>query len=765
MKHTFVLLASFLLLFVQQMQAQNVGGSIDAKHYEIHLNHFDFQGKSLEAETFVTFEVTEATQSVVLELKSLTASSVTSAGANVLGFSQENDYLTVNFSETLNVGSEITLDVVYGGVPYTSSWGGVHWNGEYVYNLGVGIYTEPHNLGKAWFPCVDDFEDKANYDIFVTAEAPKMAVCGGNLIETIDNGNGSATYHWSENQMISTYHISFAVGEFVLWEDTYQGLNGEIPITVYAKPYQADNVEGSFVNIKEIVQFYEDCFGPYPFNRIGYVSTSIGCMEHIDNIGLSSSMINGTTSGEDYVAHELSHMWFGNKVTCATAEDMWLNEGFAQFCGMFYKAGIYGEATFQDEMSDLVSTITNWSNNDANWIPLNQIPLDMTYDTKAVYERGAVIVNTLMNYLGREKFLELFRAYFEQHEYQTVNSEQLRDFLSANNDFPMDDFFNTYVFTPGMPHYDLQLAEVTDLQNGIFEASLKMNYKHIGSAYVCPKVRVEVTLLGENGRSETRLVDFPENGKTAIELDFQPIAAFADYYNHFLDGKTDGNFMLTTTGKTSHANFQAEVNAITDSTLLRIENHLVGPNDDPEIPALTISTKHYWNIFRQDYGEADIKGTFTYSKSTDNDLIFTENDSATLLYRANVNEPWHEIQYTLNPQSNWRMGQFFVENFASGDYCIAVWDKELLGVQETMENQRMKIYPNPAESQINIQMKDCCDGQFVICDSQGKTLKQIAFEQIDRMSIATDGLAKGLYFVKRLDKDGTVLETETLIIR
>ena len=261
------------------------------------------------------------------------------------------------------------------------------------------------------------------------------------------------------------------------------------------------------------------------------------------------------------------------------------------------------------------------------------------------------------------------------------------------------------------------------------------------------------------------MVDFPENGKTAIELDFQPIAAFADYYNRFLDGKTDGNFMLTTTGKTSHANFQAEVNAITDSTLLRIENHLVGPNDDPEIPALTISTKHYWNIFRQDYGEADIKGTFTYSKSTDNDLIFTENDSATLLYRANVNEPWHEIQYTLNPQSNWRMGQFFVENFASGDYCIAVWDKEHIGVAEMLESQRMKIYPNPAENQINIQMKDRCDGQFVICDSQGKTLKRIAFEQSDRMSIATDGLAKGLYFVKRLDKNGTVLETETLIIR
>ena len=312
-KYTFTLLAGLLLFFGVQLQAQN----IDAKHYEIHLNHFDFTEKTIEAETFVTFEVLEQTQSVVLELKSLEVSSVTSADADVSGFSQENDNLVINFSAPLDSGSEITLDIVYGGRTFNESWGGVHWNGEYVYNLGVGFDSQPHNLGKAWFPCVDNFTDKATYDVFVTTDASKMAVCGGNLIETIDNGDGGSTYHWSENQLISTYHISFAVGEFVLWEDTYQGLNGDIPINVFAKPHQAEKVPGSFVNIKEIVRFFEDCFGAYPFNRIGYVSTSQGCMESVDNIAFASSLIDGTTSGEDFVAHELSHMWFGNKVTCA----------------------------------------------------------------------------------------------------------------------------------------------------------------------------------------------------------------------------------------------------------------------------------------------------------------------------------------------------------------------------------------------------------------------------------------------------------------
>lgn len=761
MRYTFIFLTSFLLLFCKQIQAQN----IDAKHYEIHLNHFDFTEKTIEAETFVTFEVTEPTQSVVLELKSLAVSSVTSDDAEISDFSQDDDYLTINFATPLNAGDEITLGIVYGGHTFNESWGGVHWSSaSSVYNLGVGISTVPHNLGKSWFPCVDNFEDKANYDVFVTTPYYLNAVCGGSLIETITNEDGTLTRHWSEEQPISTYHISFAVDAFEPWEDTYHGLNGDIPITVYTSK-SLPMITGSFVHIKEIVQFFENCFGPYPFNRIGYVGTSLGCMEHIDNIALVNSMINGNTNNEEYIAHELSHMWFGNKVTCATAEDMWLNEGFAQFCGMFYTAGVYDEATFQDAMSDLITTITTWSNNEQNWIPLNQIPLDMTYDSKAVYERGAVIVNTLMNYLGREKFLELFRNYFEQHEYQTMSSEQLRDFLSANNDFPLDDFFNTYVFTPGMPHYDLQLVGVTDLQDGNYAASMKLTHKQIGSTYVCPSSRVEVTFIGANGEMDTRMVDFHQNDIMVQNLDFMPVDAFVDYNNRFLDGKTDRNFMLTTSQHVSFANFSTEIQHITDPTMLRVENHLIGPSDDPEIPALTISTKHYWKIFRQDYGENDIQGDFVYSTSTDGDIILSENDSATILYRANANEPWREIQHTLRPQSSWRMGQIFVDNFPSGEYCIAVWNKELLGVAEMMENQRMKVYPNPAENQINIQLKDFGNGQIVICDSQGKTVRQIAIEQNEKMTIATDGLAKGLYIVKCLNENGTVLETETLIIK
>ena len=92
------------------------------------------------------------------------------------------------------------------------------------------------NLGKCWFPCVDNFTDKASYDLFFTVNNSQKAICGGNLINTVDNGNGTSTWHWQIPQEVATYHVSFAVGDYVEWTDTYNGIERDIPVTVYVKP-------------------------------------------------------------------------------------------------------------------------------------------------------------------------------------------------------------------------------------------------------------------------------------------------------------------------------------------------------------------------------------------------------------------------------------------------------------------------------------------------------------------------------------------------
>ena len=764
MKKLFLLLS--LTLLVSFAHAQTPGENIDVTHYEIHLSDFDFVSHTLMGDAYVTVTTTAPTDTFVLELKSLNVTYVSSDGYSVNHFSQEGDLLVIVLDIPAPAGATMTLYISYQGSTFSESWGGVEWWGQYVYNLGVGFESQPHNLGKTWFPCVDNFTDKATYDLYITTTNDKKAICGGNLVETIDNGDGTSTWHWNTPQEIATYHISFIVGDLVLWQDTYHGIERDIPIEVYTTPGLSGSVPATFAHIHEIAAFLENNLGPYPFNRIGYLSTSKGCMEHTDNIALATSVISGNTNNEEYLAHELSHMWSGNLVTCATAGDMWLNEGFAQFWGTFYRSGVYDEQTFQDMISAKCNSIAAWCNNAGNWMPLNNIPLDMTYNTNAVYERGAVIVNTMMNYMGRETFLASMRQYFDQYAYQAATSEQLRDALTQYSGIDMNGFFDTYVFSSGMPHLYATITSVAQVGNQ-YELHLDLRYQHIGDSHIGQNNVYEVTFIGPEFQLVTESVNWDGlQGSATVMLDFEPMGMVNDFNNNWLDGMTQKNLMLRSTSQQNFAMFTAKAQSLADSVFVSVENHLVEPYNDPLIPNLTLSTKHFWTINRYDFGEAEVEGWFDYSKSTDGDIIQSQNDSATLLYRANASEPWHEIAYSLYPGSSWKQGRFILDDVQSGEYVLAVWDKEALGEVEHFESGNgMWVFPNPAEAQAEIRWEGLSDGQILLCDMNGKTLKELAYIQSERQVLPLEGLAKGCYFVKRVHQNGTVLEVKKLIVK
>ena len=766
MKRLSLFLALLLTLPMAALKAQTAGENIDVTHYAINLWGIDFTNQTLQGEAFIDFSTTASTSTIVLELKSLTVTDVYCDYCIVDSFSQEGDFLTIVLDETIGANELVMLDIRYGGSTFSETWGGVEWWGDYVYNLGVGFDSQPHNLGKTWFPCVDNFTDKATYDVRVNVSNDKKAICGGNLVEVVDYGDGTSTWHWNTPQEIATYHISFAIGDYEVWEDVYNGIERDIPITVYAKPGQINNVPASMVHIKQIAGFFEESLGAYPFNRIGYVVTGKGCMEHTDNIAIVPSVVDGTLAGEEYIAHELSHMWSGNLVTCAEAGDMWLNEGFAQFWGAFYESAVYGEPHFQNTISSKVNAINTWCNNPNNWLPLNNMPLDMTYNTNAIYERGAVIVNTLMNYMGRENFLSAMRQYFQQYAYQTATSEILCDALTQYSGIDMHGFFDTYVYSSGMPHLYAVIESVTPVGSQ-YEVTLHLSYQHIGDTHIGQNNRYDVTFIGPDFQLVTEQVNWDGlHGSATVTLDFEPIGMVNDYNNNWLDGKTQKNIMLKTTSSQNFAYVTLLPQSLTDSVFFSVENHLVGPYDDPLIPNLTLSSKHFWTVNRFDFGEANVEAWFDYSKNNDGDIIETQNDSATLLYRKNAAEAWHEIPYTLYPGSIWRQGRFIVDDVQPGEYTIAVWDKEALGEEEyVVPERRMQVFPNPAEGRVHLSWGELTDGQIRILSPEGKELRSVAFNHAEGIDLYTDGLPKGCCTVVRQDKEGRMINIEKLIIK
>lgn len=739
MKRVFLMIMG-VFSFMALANAQIPGENFDVTHYEINLWDFNFTSHTLQGEAFVDITVTEPTNTFVLELKSLTVTDAATDSYSVTSFSQDGDFLTIVIDENANAGETLTLDVRYGGSTFSETWGGVEWWGnDYVYTLGVGFDSQPHNLGKTWFPCVDNFTDKATYSLVITVTNDKKAICGGNHVNTLDNGDGTSNWYWEIPQDVATYHPSFAIGDYVVWEDVYHGIERDIPVEVYVKPAQINSVPGTFVHVKDIAAFYEENFGPYPFNRIGYVCTGKGCMEHIDNIAITPGVITGNTTQEEYVAHELSHMYFGNMVTCSTAGDMWLNEGFAQFCGLFYRVGVYGEDDFQENMSTLINKITNWCKSESHWIPLNNMPLDMTYDSDAIYDRGAVIVNTMMNYMGRENFLTGIRHYLETYSYGASSSEQLRDALTEATGIDMNGFFNNYVFIGGMPHYSVDIAEVTPNGNQ-YDTHIKTSYWHVGPSHLGINNRVEVTFVGADCQLQTLMVcwDGMEDDQV-VTLDFEPIAAFVDYYNRFLDAKTDGNLTATAPASLTQGKFKASVNSVTDSVMLRLEDHCIGPDNDPEIPYLTLSTCHYWNFFRNDIGEATVNAQISFTNSgQDGDIIQTENDSAVLLYRSDINDTWHTIPYT--QEGNWKIGRFNVTDVQTGQYTIGVIDKMIWSVNE-QSTQLLNIYPIPSQGFLTVETEPA---DYQITNLSGQT---VMTGRVESKRVDISRLSSGTYFI------------------
>jgi aminopeptidase N len=489
-------------------------------------------------------------------------------------------------------------------------------------------------------------------------------------------------------------------------------------------------------------------------------------MEHTDNIALATSVISGNTDNEEYLAHELSHMWSGNKVTCAEAGDMWLNEGFAQFWGAFYEVGVYGEQHFQNTISTLVNTINTWCNSPNNWMPLNNMPLNMTYDGSAVYDRGAVIVNTMMNYMGRENFLAAMRQYFDEYAYQAATSEQLCEALTQYSGMDMHGFFDTYVYSSGMPHLYAVIKSVEQVEEW-FDVTVELRYQHIGDTHIGQNNAYELTFIGPDFQLETARVVW--NGlqyEATISVGFEPIGVVGDFNNNWLDGRTQKNFMLKSSSQQNFGSFKVEATSFTDSVFVAVENHLVGPYDDPLVPYLTLSSKHFWTINRFDFGEAEVKGLFDYSLSSDGDIIQTVNDSATLLYRRDASEAWHEIAYTVYSGSTWNHGRLIVDNLLPGEYTIAVWDKEALGNEEHYQSDMMlQMYPNPSEDMIRLSWGEPTDGMIRIVGLDGKELRRAVFRQAEGVSLSTEGLPKGYCTVMRINKAGELVDTKKLIIK
>ncbi len=767
-----ILLTVFILSCLSvNLQARDIGDTIDVVKYEIHLQNTDIQQKTIQAYTNVHLTTkVDSLDIVLLELMQLTIDSVFIDNEKISDFTHEDPILEIPLSNAINTGDTIIVKVYYHGEPFHESWGGFHFTSSYAFNLGVGISHIPHNLGKAWFPCVDNFTDRASYSCYVTVDDDLKAICGGMLVETIDNGDSTLTFHWDLPQEIPTYLASVAIGDYVLWEKTYEGIERDIPVSIYVRPIDTAKVAGSFEHLDQITRNFENHFGPYGWGRIGYVGTSQGAMEHATNIAYPNGSINGGLGNEWLYAHELFHMWFGDLVTCCSAEEMWINEGWATYCQIFYLDDLYGNNEFKTTLREKHGEVLQYchtSTGDGSYFPLNDIPQTHTYGMTA-YDKGATVVQSLRAYLGDSLFFESITAFLEANAYTSVCSEDLRDFLTTYTGIDMTDFFDNWIFTPGTPGYSIDSFYVNESGKNyevhVYPRQKRKGYNYTGNANI-----IEVTFMNQDWNSFTDTIHFSgKTGHTVKTLPFAPSNVFIDLEERTCDATTDSYKTISGTGEFAYPEtfFTAIVNVVTDSALLRVTHHWTPPDSIKNpVEGITLSDYRYWTVEGINLGNLNVTGKFHYNKYgfLDNNLIVNETDSLVILYRENAGEEWQFIDFT--QQGVWLVGYLFVDNLRAGQYTLAVL-AENFGVNDPVksESKKMKIFPNPSKTDCTIEYKSGKNLVLEIYSSKGDLVKEIQLPaNRNQIRLNTDQLGKGTYHVILIE-NGQYLAQDSIIL-
>ncbi len=749
----------------------------DVLHYNLHLTATNFSNQSISGITEISFVPSPGSDSIVrFELWNLTVDSV--IGNEIASYQYDGNHIDIHYENALALTDTFLVTIHYHGQPMAdpTGWGGFRFMGEIAFNLGVGFGADPHNLGKSWFPCVDTFTDRASYDFYITTTENNRAVCGGSLqsIEVHPNDSGLRIHHWHHPENIPTYLASVAVGPYQVLHDTIQGVERPIPVELYLTSNLVAQAPGSFVHLEDALHAFEERYGPYRWQRIGYVNTPVGAMEHSCNTAYPDQLIDGTTASERTMAHELAHSWFGNLITANSAEDMWINEGWASFLETDFMEKVYGyDYAKEYNRKRHARNLLTLHHIDGD-IPLYGIGHEHTY-ASTIYTKGADMAQTLKGYLGAELFYPTLKTILDNHAGEDVSVNDLKNYLEQETALELDPFFNAFIHQPGWLHFSIDSFVVQEVNPG-FDVQVFVRQRTLRAPATLSKLRLPIAFVkpipqekNTNMPIDWQMEWFELNdssGMQSFSLDFEPIDVILDPEEQIMDATTDTYLWLTPElggGTFAEAYFKYEINPDSDSAWVRMEQNWIAPDGlQHEDPSLRISTSRYWKI--QGWIPPGFSGKFmfNYNNYTSNNAHYdhewypfpSEADSLVLLYRSGPGNEWTVIpSERLGPSRNGYLSTGFT---LTGEYTLAYRDRSL-GRSEWIEHPSWKLYPNPTKDILHFHFDTEKTLSIELFDSMGRFVASYEKETGENLkSIHLSNLHPGRYWVKILNTEGFI---------
>lgn len=486
-------------------------GNYDIKYHRLELD-VDPAQAHISGEVTTYFEAKSALTQVHFDLAdNMVVSQVLQRGNSLAFVQNADDELIVTLSQPQNPGVLDSLSISYSGNPISSGFGSFEVT---THNSKPILWTlsEPYGA-KGWWPCKQDLIDKAD-SIDVYLNTPRFNPTGDEYVAVANgieagqtiNGSNKVT-HYRHRYPIPAYLIAIAVTNYAVYSHQVPNNGNPFEIVNYVYPEDLSWIQNGTPVTVDIMELYSGLFEEYPFASEKYGHAQFGWgggMEHT-----TVSFMGGF--GRGLIAHELAHQWFGDKITCGSWKDVWLNEGFATYLSGLTVEHLDGNTAFRSWKQQTINSITSQPGGAVYLSDSDTLNVGRIFSGRLSYDKGSMILHMLRKKLGDATFYQGMQNYLTDpnHAYGYAKSEDFIGIMEATSGQDLIEFFSDWLYNQGYPSYAIEWHQPSSNQISI-KISQSQSHPSVGFF----EVPVPLRILGTQGE----ILDVVLNNTVNMEI-------------------------------------------------------------------------------------------------------------------------------------------------------------------------------------------------------------------------------------------------------